>query len=562
MTVGYAMLIHKGLPRAAQIARHLASAGYPVVIHVDAAVPEVDYLRLKSHLRLQDNVRFCERQACEWGTWSIVEATRAAARLLLDEFPEVGHVFLASGACMPLRPPGHLAQFLAAHPDTDFIESVSASDVPWISGGLQRERFEFFFPVPWRKRRRLFDRLVRVQKKLGVKRRPPLGLKPFIGSQWWCLTRGTLEAIFSDPDVPRLDRYFRRAWIPDESYFQTLARRHARHLESRSLTLSRFDGAGRPHVFYDDHLELLRQSDCFVARKVWHKADRLYQHFLTPGASPSSEPDPSRIDRLFLGAAETRRRGRRGLIMQSRYPGYSFEAGRSAAPYQVFQGFQPLLPNFRPWLARVEGAEVHGRLFAPEGAEFATGQMVYRGGLSAAAATRDANPEAFLTSLLWHGRGSRQAFSFAPEDPAEIWEFMVYDTHAQIAMVTGTWALELLQRRLPLEDALTLGAKLQARERRQIDMARSQWIKAQIRIWSLADFLNAPMQILQTILDDQTPARGAFEAPEIVDLSELPEFLQTLRNAGMNPYLAGRLYEFPEQLEATKSPAPVSGARS
>ena len=47
-----------------------------------------------------------------------------------------------------------------------------------------------------------------------------------MGSQWWCLTRATLRAILRDPDRPALARYFRGVWIPDESYFQTLARRH------------------------------------------------------------------------------------------------------------------------------------------------------------------------------------------------------------------------------------------------------------------------------------------------------------------------------------------------
>ena len=36
-------------------------------------------------------------------TWSLVAASQAAAEQMLDRHP-VRHVFLASGACLPLRP--------------------------------------------------------------------------------------------------------------------------------------------------------------------------------------------------------------------------------------------------------------------------------------------------------------------------------------------------------------------------------------------------------------------------------------------------------------------------
>jgi hypothetical protein len=103
----------------------------------------------------------------------------------------------------------------------------------------------------------------------GGRRELPEGITPHLGSQWWCLTRQTLSAILEDPRRRELDRYFKYVWIPDESYYQTLVRNYGRRIESRSLTLSKFDFQGKPHVFYDDHLHLLRRSDCFVARKVW-----------------------------------------------------------------------------------------------------------------------------------------------------------------------------------------------------------------------------------------------------------------------------------------------------
>ncbi len=158
------------------------------------------------------------------------------------------------------------------------------------------------FPFSWRRQRKLFDGYVRLQRRVGYKRKVPDGLVPHLGSQWWCLTRQTLSAILESPDRAEIDRYFRRVWIPDESYFQTMVRQFSANVESRSLTLSKFDYQGKPHIFYDDHLQLLRRSDCFVARKIWPEAAKLYQNFLHGDAASqaSAEPNPGKIDRLVL----------------------------------------------------------------------------------------------------------------------------------------------------------------------------------------------------------------------------------------------------------------------
>ena len=74
-TLGFVMLCHTALHRAAEVARHWAERGCPVVIHVDARVKAWSYDKLKADLADLGNVRFSERFACEWGTWGIVAAT-------------------------------------------------------------------------------------------------------------------------------------------------------------------------------------------------------------------------------------------------------------------------------------------------------------------------------------------------------------------------------------------------------------------------------------------------------------------------------------------------------
>ncbi|MEI2686266.1 MAG: beta-1,6-N-acetylglucosaminyltransferase [Cypionkella sp.] len=543
MTVGFVMLCHTALDRAAQVARHWAERNCPVVIHVDKRVQKPEHDALLQDLADLTNIRFSKRHACEWGTWGIVAATQEAATVMLRDFAEVRHVYLASGSCLPLRPVEELIAYLDDRPRVDFIESVTTKDVGWTIGGLDVERFTLRFPFSWRKRRRWFDGYVRLQRRFGYRRRVPPGIVPHLGSQWWCLTRQTLSAILQSPDRAEIDRYFRRVWIPDESYFQTLVRQVSAHVEGRSLTLSKFDFQGKPHIFYDDHLQLLRRSDCFVARKIWPRADRLYNTFLAPDATgaAAAEPNPGKIDRLFAKAVERRTKGRPGLYMQSRYPHENWENGRTAAPYSVFEGFAEVFENFELWLGKAVGTRVHGHLFAPDRVRFSGGEAIYNGALCDSAAVRDYNPRSFLTNLIWNTRGERQCFQFGPNDIQTLNWFMAADSNAQISVISGAWAIPLFHSNRDFDKIRRDAALMQKTELEFLGILRSPWVKARVRIWTLAEFIENPMEPLQSVIDEISPrsTRRLTEAPRMTDLTGFGQFLQNLRNQGMQPILMG-----------------------
>jgi len=543
VSVGFVMMCHTALDRAAQVARFWAEGGAPVVIHVDRRVDKLSFDTFTASVSDLANVSFSRRFKCEWGTWSLVAAAQAGAEQMLARHGDVGHVFLASGSCLPLRPVQDLAAYLAARPTTDFIESVTTADVGWTIGGLDEERFTLHFPFSWKRRRRLFDRYVELQRRLKFRRKIPAGILPHMGSQWWCLSRRTLASILQDPDREVYDDYFSKVWIPDESYFQSLTRLYSTNVESRSLTLSKFDFQGKPHLFYDDHLQLLRRSNCFVARKIWPRADRLYATFLAQRSpvDAKAEPDPVKIDRLFSKAVERRTNGRPGLYMQSRFPHRDRENGKTSAPYSVFQGFDDLFENFDGWLAKYAGARVHGHLFAPERAEFSGGESIFSGCLTDSAKLRDYNSQAFLTNLIWNARGERQCFQFSPRDSQACNWFLATDPNAQISVISGAWAVPLFHSSESFAVTRREAARLQKIELDQISILRSMYVKARVRIWTMADFIENPMELLQTVIDEISPrsTRRLTEVPRLVDLSGFGQFLQNLKNQGMQPRLMG-----------------------
>jgi hypothetical protein len=547
MSFGVIMLVHTCFDRAEQMVRHWSAAGCPVVIHVDRNVDKATYDSFVEALSDLGAVRFSQRYRCEWGTWGLVAASQAAATMMLEEFAEVQHVYLASGACLPLRPIEELEDYLSKRPDTDFIESATTADVPWTVGGLDRERFTLRFPFAWKKHRWMFDRFVRLQQLVKYRRSIPDGLVPHMGSQWWCLTRQTLDAILRDPNRQAYDAYFKSVWIPDESYYQSLVRLHARKVESRSLTLAKFDYQGKPHIFFDDHIELLQRSDCFVARKIWQNASLLYDAFPRPVAADlqKAEPDTGTIDRVFSHAVDRRTLGRPGLYMQSRFPSADRKNGYAAAPYAILQGFDDIFPDFQGWLSKRTGAQVHGHLFARDRVHFADERKIYRGGLSDHPRLRDYNAQMFLTNLIWNGREDHHCFQFGPADSQSIRWTLAKDTQASIWVVSGAWSIPLFLSGRSASEVRTEAARLQRIESKFLKILRSPDARARIKIMTLAEFIEAPMDVLQTIIDDIAGHKGKAlaAAPKMVDLVGLTAFLQDLKNQGMHPFLTGDIAE-------------------
>ncbi|TFL17579.1 DUF5927 domain-containing protein [Jannaschia formosa] len=541
MSLGFVLLVHTAFDRTEQVARHWAAAGCPVVIHVDAKVPRAAFRAFRDRFGDAPLIRFCGRVRVEWGTWSLVAATQTGCERMLAAFPEVRHVYLASGSCLPLRPVAELTGYLADRPGVDFIESVAVEEADWAVDGLEAERFTLHFPFPWRRRRRLFDAFTELQRRLGVARKLPEGIVPHLGSQWWCLTRETLEAILTAPDRRAMDAWFSRAWIPDESYFQTLARRHSTRIESRSLTLAKFDVQGKPHIFYDDHRPLLERSDCFVARKVWPGAEGLYSTFLDPDrpAARMAEPDPGKIDRVFSRANRRRANGRAGLYNQGRFPAKGREGKLTAAPFAVFCGLGALFPDWEPWLARRLGGRVHGHLYHPEGAEFAGREEVLNGCLSASPALRDYRPEQFLANLIWNTRGERQTWQFGPGDTQAAMPFVLRDRNATVTVVSGAWVVPLIASDRPFDEVRAEIARLQRIEAAFLRLLDGPEVAARLHRWTLAEFAAGPEDRLAPVLAEIGGTEGARPLPAMRPLSAVPDFLQRLRNAGVKPVVMG-----------------------
>jgi len=126
-------------------------------------------------------------------------------------------------------------------------------------------------------------------------------------------------------------------------------------------------------------------------------------------------------------------------------------------------------------------------------------------------------------------------------DMQDISWFMATDPNAQISVISGAWIIPLFHSNQNFGDIRRQAARLQKVEADHLNILRSQWTKARVRIWTLAEFVENPMEPLQAIIDEISPRspRRLTEAPRLADLKGFGQFLQNLRNQGMQPVLMG-----------------------
>ncbi len=410
--VGIIMLVHGDLTRAAQVAQYWVRASVPLVIHADRTTPPAQLHKLTDAIADAPRARMIQTQRGQWGSWGLVAATQDAAQVMLEMAPDLGHIALTSGTCLPIKSAAALRAHLAANADVDFIDSHAVGpNSAWVQDGLEWERFTLRFPRFILGRPHLFNAAVKWQRRLGLTRKMPQGLAPHIGKQWWCLRAQTLRAILEDPQRSRIDRFFAQSWIPDESYFQTMARKYAPNI-APSLTLAEFDPRGRPFVLYDEHLRHLQSDPAFFARKVWGGADGLYQAFLSD--APAAETSTPMAE-LLRSAQTAARRPRLGLVSQSRFASPKRVGLELAHPVVALYGLFDSA-KFLQLARRRLPFPFHGRIFAPERLDYDPRFTRRAGAICPSPRIRDKNQRSFLQNLIYYGGDGPQGMLLGAGD--------------------------------------------------------------------------------------------------------------------------------------------------
>jgi len=200
------------------------AAGFRVFVHLDA---KADINRYSS--ALGDDLSSCTfieaRHSIFWGGFSMVEAELAliSAAMATAHFDRFS---LVSDDALPVIPPARLRSLVEKNHDRIALRKLSATD-PFMA----RYRGFFFFDHPASS---LHGRPIEtatidenfLEHMDAVKRLKSVGkaeIDIYYGSQWWTLTRESIDTILGAlRESPRILESFRYSAVPDEIMVQSL----------------------------------------------------------------------------------------------------------------------------------------------------------------------------------------------------------------------------------------------------------------------------------------------------------------------------------------------------
>ncbi|MCC6940444.1 MAG: glycosyl transferase [Novosphingobium sp.] len=279
--IAYFLLVHRYPAQFKRLFIAIYAPGNLYVVHVDKSSGTELAKDIATFLSPYQGVEILEAEDALWGGYSLVDAELRGMERLLEMNDRWTHYINLSGQDFPLKSQDYIRQFFAANPGKQFIRALDQ----------RKER-----PDTMNRVSHLFVEENGKMTATGVPRRYPTGDTPFIGTQWKAVTRSFCEFVCNDVRADRFKTFYRRSFIADEAFFQTVLMNHAGQGEVMNDDLRMIDWVPdgkiklRPRNFGSADIVALRRSPDLFARKFDAAEDRhvlslLEAHLKTPAAT-------------------------------------------------------------------------------------------------------------------------------------------------------------------------------------------------------------------------------------------------------------------------------------
>jgi hypothetical protein len=181
---------------------------FPIFLHIDSRTPNSVFQEMTA--ALPTRVTLIKRQKTPWAGWGLVEAELEGYRLALQS-TDATHIGLFSGSDYVLASPEEITSVLTAHEAASFAIVNRLPYQGWgASGGYARLRYPHW---PFQKR----------MLRLPIPRSLPSGICFAGGSQQKILARNHVARLVRiAQENPDLLKFWRRSWIPDETFVYSL----------------------------------------------------------------------------------------------------------------------------------------------------------------------------------------------------------------------------------------------------------------------------------------------------------------------------------------------------
>lgn len=147
-----------------------------------------------------------------------------------------GYFILLSGQDYPIKSKAYIQKFLDAQYPKPLVDYDSAVEGNWVWGKYQLTKWENKIDGIQKRRNKGLIRSIKVGFYLFCYKLEKLfrgipwtnlqkaGIKIYGGSQWWILPHGVIEHVKEQQKHnKKVIKELKRAWTPDENFFQTLA---------------------------------------------------------------------------------------------------------------------------------------------------------------------------------------------------------------------------------------------------------------------------------------------------------------------------------------------------
>jgi hypothetical protein len=278
--IGYFILLHRFPEQFKRMFRAIYAPGNSYVIHVDKSSGAEFAADIAEFLKPYQGVAIIESRKALWGGYSLVDAELRGMAKLLAMSSSWTHYINLSGQDFPLKSQAYIRDFLRANPRRQYIRALDQRAIR---------------PDTMNRVSHMFVEALGRMFRTGVPRNFLKGATPFIGTQWKVVTRSFCQFAVHHPSAERFKAFYRRSFIPDEAFFQTLMMNSPNQGEVMNDDLRTIDWVPdgdiklRPRTFVTtDALRLTLSPDLF-ARKFDLDEDAVIfdlieAHLKTPAA--------------------------------------------------------------------------------------------------------------------------------------------------------------------------------------------------------------------------------------------------------------------------------------
>ncbi|MDZ8108093.1 MAG: beta-1,6-N-acetylglucosaminyltransferase [Nostoc sp. DedQUE12a] len=245
MKIAYIILGHKSPDQIKRLVCKLNTEGVSFLIHFDKKSENKLYKKLVDEVSIFPNVYFIKRYKIYWGDFSIVRATIEAIKEIFIKNISFDWVILLSGQDYPLKSNNQIQETLQTNEDRLFISHcvypakeskvmnntyridyyhINIFNIRLVFPGdlafntANESRIKRFIWLRWFSLVWLY-----LVKLFPIKRKFPEGFIPYVGSQFWCLSKDCITYIYNFIlQNPGFVKFFNYVDIPDEMFFQTI----------------------------------------------------------------------------------------------------------------------------------------------------------------------------------------------------------------------------------------------------------------------------------------------------------------------------------------------------